>query len=463
MNLNMKEIKINFSYWEKFDKLYHLLCVIMTFSLIAYSLNYFAKDKDFSFVEYKFYNKGPEYLYPSISLYFHYPFYDNELGKYGIDSYTYASFLRGNFSDTAMKQILYENVTVNIVKNLIGIKITYSNYTTKLLNRNELFFDNAWKFPYVSYKSAHGKAITMDVAYIKGLSILSIEIVLRKEIFPNKRRPHRMINEPKSNHLIDGFEVLFHLPGQFLLGNARGLGKWNWPKLDKHNENKNITMKFTIRNVDMLKLRNKRNDFCYENFIDHDQTVFDKIMEKAKCRPYYLQTENGLPFCESNDLRKNFINSPNDVITKFDPPCQSITKVQFEYEDLYDGEYEFSENVDEIIIIGIDIMDQLFNQIEQTSAYNIDNLVGDIGGYFGLFLGYAISQIPSTLLMLVNIIKNLIKRKKIRNKIIEDHEKDNSSKKDMYEALIDNCMKDIRVIVAKEIHKMNLQPCRRKT
>ena len=80
----------------------------MTFSLIAYSLNYFAKDKDFSFVEYKFYNKGPEYLYPSISLYFHYPFYDNELGKYGIDSYTYASFLRGNFSDTAMKQILYE-------------------------------------------------------------------------------------------------------------------------------------------------------------------------------------------------------------------------------------------------------------------------------------------------------------------------------------------------------------------
>ena len=40
----------------------------------------------------------------------------------------------------------------------------------------------------------------------------------------------------------------------------------------------------------------------------------------------------------------------------------------------------------------------LFNQIEQTSAYNIDILVGDIGGYFGLFHGYAISQIPSTLL-----------------------------------------------------------------
>ena len=59
-------------------------------------------------------------------------------------------------------------------------------------------------------------------------------------------------------------------------------------------------------------------------------------------------------------------------------------------------------------------MDQLFNQVEQTRAYNIDNLIGEIGGYLGLFLGYALAQIPSTILFLVNCIQKVGKRHEIK-------------------------------------------------
>ena len=373
------------SNWEKFENFYHLLCVIATCGLIAYSVNYYAKDKDVSFIAYKIFNEGPEYLYPSISLYFHNPFYDEELRRYGddINSTTYSAFLSGDISDSRMAQIDYDNVTINSEDNLFGVKITYNNYTTKFFSAGKLNLDNIWKLPYVSYRSVRGKAITLDIPQKRDLHIIFLELIFKKGIFPNKTRPSKMRHDPKTLGLIDGFEVLFHLPGQFMLGNAKGLGKWNWPKLDNHHD-ENIKMKFTIRNVDMLKLRNKRNGFCHENFLKHDQIIFNNAMDEGKCRPFYYPTKRRLPICNSTELKKYFIKSPNNVITKFKPPCQSISKVQFDFEDVYSSDYEENgNNKKDLVIVGIDIMDQLFNQVEQTQAYNIDNLIGEIGGYLG--------------------------------------------------------------------------------
>ena len=45
-----------------------------------------------------------------------------------------------------------------------------------------------------------------------------------------------------------------------------------------------------------------------------------------------------------------------------------------------------------------------YRETVQTQAYNLENLVGNVGGYTGLFLGYALVQIPNFFLRLCDSI-----------------------------------------------------------
>ena len=49
-----------------------------------------------------------------------------------------------------------------------------------------------------------------------------------------------------------------------------------------------------------------------------------------------------------------------------------------------------------------------FKEIKQTRAYSLQSLVGNVGGYLGLFLGYAIMDLPPLINSFVSWIKNRI-------------------------------------------------------
>ena len=46
-----------------------------------------------------------------------------------------------------------------------------------------------------------------------------------------------------------------------------------------------------------------------------------------------------------------------------------------------------------------------FREIKQIRAYDIDSLVGNMGGYMGLFLGYALLNFRSLVLGFVGLMK----------------------------------------------------------
>ena len=56
-------------------------------------------------------------------------------------------------------------------------------------------------------------------------------------------------------------------------------------------------------------------------------------------------------------------------------------------------------------IISLEHRHTSYRETIQTQAYNLDNLVGNVGGYTGLFLGYALVQIPDFFLRLINSIR----------------------------------------------------------
>ena len=48
-----------------------------------------------------------------------------------------------------------------------------------------------------------------------------------------------------------------------------------------------------------------------------------------------------------------------------------------------------------------------FRESTQVRAYTLDDLVGMLGGYLGLFMGYALVQLPSLISLLINLITRM--------------------------------------------------------
>ena len=49
---------------------------------------------------------------------------------------------------------------------------------------------------------------------------------------------------------------------------------------------------------------------------------------------------------------------------------------------------------------------QIFRVTKQVRAYDVDSLVGNVGGYIGMFLGYALLNLPEFLRIIFTCRKN---------------------------------------------------------
>ena len=53
-----------------------------------------------------------------------------------------------------------------------------------------------------------------------------------------------------------------------------------------------------------------------------------------------------------------------------------------------------------------------FRDTVSTQEYTFDELVGNVGGYIGLFLGYALIQLPRLIMSLLHSLKKSIRKKR---------------------------------------------------
>ena len=51
-------------------------------------------------------------------------------------------------------------------------------------------------------------------------------------------------------------------------------------------------------------------------------------------------------------------------------------------------------------VIKVNFLSGHFKEIKQIRAYNVQSLIGNAGGYIGLFLGYTLKEMPSFLKMI---------------------------------------------------------------
>ena len=83
-------------------------------------------------------------------------------------------------------------------------------------------------------------------------------------------------------------------------------------------------------------------------------------------------------------------------------PCQSIEMLGATYsEDYYENSYPNGTQKEKTFDIILRFRDMpRFKEIKQVKSYDPQSLVGNAGGYIGLFLGWSIVQIPEVVMFL---------------------------------------------------------------
>ena len=127
-------------------------------------------------------------------------------------------------------------------------------------------------------------------------------------------------------------------------------------------------------------------------------------MKSVGCKPFYANLNAEYPFCSSPNDMKAFWDTGVRDIEIIPPPCIELRKCDVEVEDIdsdatqedkiFPGIGEKLQNTSSWFRISVDIIGKTFKNIEQNRAYTLQTLVGNAGGYVGLFIGTTVAELP---------------------------------------------------------------------
>ena len=186
-------------------------------------------------------------------------------------------------------------------------------------------------------------------------------------MFPNGNRP----GLGQDMRLI----AFFHRPNEFLA--EPRIRKAKWPH---RSTNTSYRMKFIMTKVEVLERRNKRNLPCIDNRVNYDQQAYNDHVKRIGCKPPYLNVHGNYSNCKSKEKMRQTHFNYLFVRRSLTNPCTSLQNINYRYEeiDVKRKAPTFSVEV---------YLPETFKEIQQVREVNFHTLVGNCGGYVGLFCG----------------------------------------------------------------------------
>ena len=252
---------------------------------------------------------------------------------------------------------------------------------------------------------------TFEIPYNPRQKATEYGVMLNRSIF--EKNPMDLHKRPAFHK----FEIRLSYPGQQLTSPAT---KSNWGI----ETGKSYTMKFEIQNMVVMKRRNKLNDECQKNWTNNDHWLINDMASKLGCVLPHWKINTTYPNCVGEKLKgmNNLLKNLQD----YPYPCQTIEKVLYLYQetaglDNKDETIVASKEKDEptydlqeIIQVMLNFQGPTYMEITQIRAYDGQSLIGNAGGYVGLFLGVALIQLPSAILCVVQCIRKNRKKYQIK-------------------------------------------------
>ena len=345
---------------------FNLCCFSLAFGMTLFWCYKFWLDEDLCIVDYKTFEDSFDVDYPMLSICLNDPFIESRLRHYdsSLTKARYVETLRGNIQLSGLENIDFDIVSRNLSSFILADKIRYQNgtpvngwYPSLLNGIPELTFSG---FVHDDFMMCIGlRSKSRNIKY----SMFGFD----SNLFPNGIREDR------------NFSTRLHLPNKFLV--SENTYKSSWPE---RNEKKEYLMAFVLNQIDILKRRSKRNDPCIPETIHFDTEVLHAHLNSVNCRPAYQKIGRNRTICSSrNDLKAAKFEST--ALSNMKKPCTSAEIITYTYE-----EYEINKKGPNWVWFVVDYPKK-FKEIKMVRAVNIQTVIGNAGGYVGLFLGKIIS------------------------------------------------------------------------
>ena len=350
---------------------FKFICVLLATSMTLYCVNDFLKDEDTTTVSYQIFNQANTSPYPQFTMCVVDFSLEYEFGKkIGIDMdwYGFRNFYSGNLWDDKMINLdrkemvsrLEEDVIATCVKgyhdNVLENECEEKGFIAAFVGHN------GWKcfsFHYLKPKQIKSASFWIKRSYLSGVNVFSF--------------PKQMLN----------------------LNN-----RWI-----KNTMKVNSTTDFYLVDYEVYRHRNKTELPCLDSKM-YDLLIMERIYIAVGCTPFYADKMKHLPNCTTKEELK-MIYDMTESKSSFDPPCNELKRYTVTPDSVtvnsnitmenafYPGIVEKLVNVDGWSRITIHLRENTYKDIQQTRAYSVQNLIGNAGGYIGMFIGYAILDIPS--------------------------------------------------------------------
>ena len=387
-----------------FTLTFRVACLIATGALLIFCSWKFNKNESTSLVDFQTYHDKEKDIYPSFTICFGIPgdmegLYDRKKLKetYKIENRTrYINFLKGEEWDTEMLKVDYDDVTLNLKDFVNSIEIhansakskaAYTWYGGGTVNntRNSAQVDKIFPFS-TSFRQAENKCFSAD---------------LSEENFPGiKRNMIRVVRitfnriKPPDTSLA----YFMHYPKQFIRSSALEFEEGNQTGILAGDYKV-----FWIDTVDVIRRRSTYQIPCNTEWKKDDEFILRSIIESVGCKPSHWILDGDYPICNNMTAMKraNILkwDLPDLAFLKSLPiPCEQVQAIAVTP--------QLTKSPDLPVLV-LAFKSANYKEIHHVRAFDFESLVGNMGGYVGLLLGFAFWQAPEAIQFLVKKMKEI--------------------------------------------------------
>lgn len=345
--------------------------------MVGYWIHKYGKNEDVTTTEYISFEEKDEIILPELNICIINPFLSNKLENISNDlnTETYLKYLKGEISSNEnLYQVDYDQVTLNLFEYLNRIVVTFRP------GKNPPMYtcNNTQNCPYISFKANYSGfagpifyrcfGIETNRKYAKDVHTICMDF--KSTLKPKLRR---------NSSIASSVRIVINYPHQQFRGMNSHHSLWT----DRY-DTKSIS-NINIHSIEILRHRNKPNHQCLEEWMYYDSFILREHMKKAGCRAPYQNSFEDLSVCDTKAKMKRSIFDIQ-TLPKLPVPCQEMSQLAFTFtNDFQIGGYE-----DYPILV---VFPEKIRAITYSQAIDIHSLIGNIGGYIGLFLGKLVNII----------------------------------------------------------------------
>ena len=354
---------------EKIKSSFTKICSIAVAFMIGYWIyKYKVEDRDVGIVDYLALKTANHIEMPVASFCFKDPFINENLKNFNKDIWStdinrdsYLEYLMGNIFDAKFEVVDYKNVTIELGDYFLYVKEQWHNSSS--LRNSSLKVDHKEVFSGL-YLGSFLKCFMVQYNVNENRHIKGVRLYYDLK---------KLVSDWSDWGSKLKFYLKAHYPGQFLLGDD---------PISGYLEGKSSSLTAWIKDIEILERRNSEKRECAKESTFYDSMILKEYTENIKCRVPYISSGNSFPLCNTTDEMKNSsMDYFEPEILQIPKACKRISKMRVTTQT---GKKNYRQSEKWYFTF---YYPKEVKIITQSKEVDFHALIGNIGGYLGLFLG----------------------------------------------------------------------------